>query len=99
MVNAAFQLQIGPGQAVLPVRAGQTLLDAAIEAGLHLAHSCQNGYCGACRARLLSGAIEYPSGQRVSSPDGATEAPEIMLCIARARSDVEIEPLFPARSG
>jgi ferredoxin len=96
-VNAAFQLQIAPGRTVLAVRAGQTLLDAAIEAGIPLAHSCQNGYCGSCRARLLSGDIEYPSGQRVSSPDGAAQAPEIMLCIARARSDVEIEPLFPAR--
>jgi CDP-4-dehydro-6-deoxyglucose reductase len=95
VVNTAFQLHVAPGQAMLPVKAGQTLLDATIEAGLHLTHSCQNGYCGSCRARLLAGAIEYPSGQRVSA---GVDAPEIMLCIARPRCDVTIEPLFPARA-
>jgi ferredoxin len=95
VVNTTFQLHIAPGQIVVPVKAGQTLLDATIEAGLQLTHSCQHGYCGSCRARLLAGDIEYPSGQRVSAGVGA---PEIMLCIARACSDVSIEPLFPARA-
>lgn len=95
-MDQVFRLRVRAPDAMLHVDADQTLLDAAIGAGLGLTHSCQNGYCGSCRARLLSGVIEYPSGQRVSAPAGSRQAPEIMLCIARARSEIEIEPLFPA---
>lgn len=52
------------------------------------------GYCGACRARLLSGSIVYPSGAVVSAPFGSAEEGQVMLCMARPLSDVEIEPLF-----
>lgn len=98
-MDAGFLLRILPQGITLRAGADQTLLDAAIHAGTGLTHSCRNGYCGACKARLLAGRIEYPSGQRVSAPAGAGEAPEIMLCIARARSDVEIEPVFSPRGG
>lgn len=96
-MDAGFLLRILPQGITLRAGANQNLLDAANRAGAGLTHSCRNGYCGACRARLLAGAIEYPSGQQVTAAIGSGEAPEIMLCIARARSDVEIEPVFPAR--
>lgn len=98
-MDAGFLLRILPQGTTLRAGADQSLLDAAIQAGAGLTHSCQNGYCGACRARLLAGAIEYPSGQRVCAVARPGEAPEIMLCIARARSDVEIEPVFHAHGG
>ncbi|MET0281687.1 MAG: 2Fe-2S iron-sulfur cluster-binding protein [Steroidobacteraceae bacterium] len=73
----------------LRVRPDEILLDAALAAGLDAPHSCQNGYCGSCRARLVSGTIEYPSGRVV--PADITQGFDIMLCLARARSDIEVE--------
>jgi len=78
----------------LSVPADRPLLDAALAAGLTLTYSCRLGYCGACRARLLSGSIAYPSGVIVSAPFASTEEGQVMLCMARPVSDVEIEPLF-----
>jgi CDP-4-dehydro-6-deoxyglucose reductase len=72
----------------------QTVLDAALRAGLKLPHGCNGGNCGACRARLKSGTVSYPLG----TPPGlsAAEAAEglILLCQARAREDLSIET-FP----
>jgi len=34
---------------------GQLILDAALEAGILLEHSCKTGRCGSCRARIISG--------------------------------------------
>jgi ferredoxin len=76
------------------VPADQPLLDAALAASLTLVHSCRLGYCGSCRARLLSGSIVYPSGAVVSAPFGSADEGQVMLCMARPLSDIEIEPLF-----
>ncbi len=89
-----FQVQILPAGPRLRVRAGETLLAAAYKAGLDIASSCRLGYCGACRARLHAGTIAYPSGQIIEPPHSEAEAGEIMLCIARPRSDLAIEPLW-----
>jgi len=45
------------------VVAGEPVLEAALRAGLNLPHSCKGGNCGACRARLLEGAVAYPNGR------------------------------------
>ena len=69
----------------------QSLLDAALAASLNLPHSCKGGNCGSCRARLLQGEIHYPNGQPLGiSPAEAAEG-FVLLCQARARSDVSIE--------
>ena len=70
---------------------GQSVLDAALAAGLNLPHSCKGGNCGACRARLLQGEISYPTARR--SGLSAAEVAEgwVLLCQARARSDLLVE--------
>ncbi|MGO8916597.1 MAG: 1,2-phenylacetyl-CoA epoxidase subunit PaaE [Stellaceae bacterium] len=41
-----------------PIAAGETVIDAALAAGLELPYSCRGGMCCTCRARLVSGAVE-----------------------------------------
>lgn len=41
--------------AQLNVRAGQTVLDAALDAGIPFPHSCRGGGCGTCRCRVHEG--------------------------------------------
>lgn len=36
---------------------GQTLLEAALEAGVELPYSCQVGGCGHCRVKIVSGVV------------------------------------------
>ena len=74
------------------------VLTAAMLAGLPLPHSCRAGRCGSCRARLLSGRIEYPDGP----PPGlsAQEARQgyVLLCQARARTDLVVEARLVGRT-
>jgi ferredoxin len=96
MSPAEFNVRVLPQDRLLRVGGDQTLLDAVLAAGIGACHSCQVGCCGSCAARLLSGAVEYPSGRVVASTDA--EVPDsIMLCMARARSDLAIELRFVSR--
>jgi CDP-4-dehydro-6-deoxyglucose reductase, E3 len=69
----------------------QSLLDAALSASLNLPHSCKGGNCGSCRARLLQGEIYYPNGPPLGLSDAEVADGFMLLCQARARSDLSIE--------
>jgi CDP-4-dehydro-6-deoxyglucose reductase len=71
----------------------RSVLDAALDAGLNLPHSCKGGNCGACRARLLGGEVRYPNGPPLGL--SALEVGEgfVLLCQARALGDLCIETI------
>jgi len=69
----------------------QPVLDAALDAGLNLPHSCKGGNCGACRARLLQGEVGYPNGRPLGLSDAEVAEGLILLCQAHARTDLSIE--------
>jgi CDP-4-dehydro-6-deoxyglucose reductase len=69
----------------------QSLLDAALGASLNLPHSCKGGNCGSCRARLLQGEVYYPNGPPLGLSDAEVADGFVLLCQARAGSDLSIE--------
>jgi CDP-4-dehydro-6-deoxyglucose reductase len=73
------------------VAPGQPVLDAALDAGLNLPHSCKGGNCGACRARLLQGEVRYPHGRPLGLSEAEMGQGFILLCQARATSDLSID--------
>jgi CDP-4-dehydro-6-deoxyglucose reductase len=78
------------------VAPGESLLDAALHAGLNLPHSCKGGNCGACRARLIEGEVSYPDGPPLGLADSEVADGLILLCQARARGDLAIETFAAA---
>ena len=87
-----------PSQQVLSVQEGETILDAALRAGLNLPHSCKGGHCSSCRARIVAGEVRYPFG----SPLGITPQEQAqgytLLCQAHAASmelTIEIKEIRP----
>jgi len=79
--------------------AAETVLDAALRAGLDVPHRCMGGNCGACRARLLEGEVDYPHGRPLGLADAETADGLVLLCQAHARSDLLLELLAPAAAG
>ena len=69
----------------------ESILTAALRAGLNLPHSCKGGHCASCMARVVQGSFEY-AGVR---PAGITEAEAdrgmALLCQARANTDMTVE--------
>ncbi|MBP6901229.1 MAG: 2Fe-2S iron-sulfur cluster binding domain-containing protein [Burkholderiaceae bacterium] len=86
----APQLLILPQGWSLPVPAGRSLLEAALDAGVQLPRSCRNGSCRACICRLRSGSVRY----RIEWPGLLAEEKAegwILPCVALAEADLAIE--------
>ncbi|HEX4647778.1 MAG TPA: 2Fe-2S iron-sulfur cluster-binding protein, partial [Steroidobacteraceae bacterium] len=89
--ESEHEVRIEPHGRTLRVAAGQAVLEAALATGLNLPHSCKSGHCGSCRARLRQGAIHYPNGLPLGITREQAEAGEVLLCQARAASDLTVE--------
>lgn len=77
----------------VPVHAGQSLLEAALAAGLELPRSCRNGTCRACRCQMTVGSVRYRTKWPGLSPD-EREAGEVLPCVALPEGDVTLsQPL------
>jgi CDP-4-dehydro-6-deoxyglucose reductase len=73
------------------VEGNDTILEAALKAGLSLNYGCSNGNCGDCKARLLSGQVKkvHPHDFTLKEADKATGA--FLMCSYTAITDLEIE--------
>ena len=91
MSQEEHSVRIEPHGRTLRVAAAQPVLEAALAAGLNLPHSCKSGHCGSCRARLLAGEIRYPGVRPPGLSAEEERAGHILLCQARALSDLEVE--------
>lgn len=69
----------------------ETLLQAGLRAGLNLDHSCANGSCGECKARLLAGELEAACHHDYRLTELEKQQGTFLLCSNRARGDIEIE--------
>jgi NAD(P)H-flavin reductase/ferredoxin len=89
--HGALHLTVHPGNRMLPVRDGETLLDAGLRAGVAMPWDCRAGGCGVCKATVLNGEVE--AGEYRSTALSAAERAQgkILLCCATALGDVEIE--------
>jgi CDP-4-dehydro-6-deoxyglucose reductase, E3 len=90
-MNDAFVVRISPHGRVVRVKAEQSILDAALDAGLNLPHSCKSGHCSSCRARLLSGSIRYPHGTPLGLTADEARSGHVLLCQARPLSDLTVD--------
>jgi CDP-4-dehydro-6-deoxyglucose reductase, E3 len=87
----SFEVRITPHGRVVRVKAEQSILDAALEAGLNLPHSCKSGHCSSCRARLLCGSIRYPHGTPLGLSAEEARTGHVLLCQARPLSDLSVD--------
>jgi CDP-4-dehydro-6-deoxyglucose reductase len=87
-----------PSQQELSVEVGETILDAALRAGLNLPHSCKGGHCSSCRARIRAGSIDYPLGHPLGLMEDEHAAGYALLCQAHAATaelTIEVREIRP----
>ena len=63
--------------------AEETLLSALRRSGVAAPYSCQQGFCGTCRARVLSGGVDHRDAL-LTDPERANGM--MLVCISRAAS-------------
>ena len=73
------------------VESNDTLLEAALRAGVSLNYGCSNGNCGVCRARLLSGEIKKVHAHDYVLTQTEKDSGVFLLCSCAAINDVVIE--------
>ena len=91
LTDGEHSVRIEPHGRTLRVAGGEPVLQAALAAGLNLPHSCKSGHCSSCRARLVTGEIHYPSGRPPGLSAEEAAGGQVLLCQARARSDLVVE--------
>ena len=80
-----------PGKQEFLVEGQDTLLEAAIRAGIPLSYGCSGGNCGLCKARLVSGEVIKTRHHDYVIPEAEKERSCFLLCSNTAVSDVVIE--------
>lgn len=91
MPAAEYTVVIEPHGRRITAAADRPILESALTAGLNLPHSCKSGHCASCRVQLRAGKIEYPNGTPLGVTAEEAQAGKILLCQARARSDLVVE--------
>lgn len=87
----SITVTVQPSGHVLTVEKTETILDAALRAGLALDYGCTNGSCGKCKAQVTSGGI-----REIHFHDYVLSAAErqagfcLLCCVAPRGNDVRI---------
>ena len=71
--------------------ADQTLLDAALRAGIHLPHACGHGLCGTCKVQVVEGEVEHGDASPFALMDLERDEGRCLACCARPGGDLVIE--------
>ena len=85
-----YRVVVKPSGLEVVVNEGQTILDAALAAGIDWPYGCSHGMCGACKARLLTGTVDMRDVSSFALFDDEIEAGYILTCSSRPTSDLEL---------
>lgn len=83
-------IRLRPSGHAFDLEGRESVLDAALRAGIHLDHGCASGNCGQCLARLVSGNIApvRNSDYRLSAAEKSQDL--FLACVNTAASDLVI---------
>ena len=84
----SFRLSLDGEAHVVPIVAGETLLQAALAAGIDAPHSCTEGRCGTCMSWLRNGEVTMASARALSPRN--KERGYILACQSRPSSTAPI---------
>jgi NAD(P)H-flavin reductase/ferredoxin len=84
-------MMLRPDNRIVPVRAGETILDAALREGAAFPYECRNGGCGKCKCTVLSGDVDQGPHQDTALTDAERAAGKVLACTATPSTDVEVE--------
>lgn len=87
----SYELTIEPLGQTIEVEDGQTILDAALRAGIYIPHACCHGLCATCKVQVLDGEIDHGEASTFALMDFEREEGKTLACCCRLESDTVIE--------
>jgi len=62
----SFRLSLDGEDHFVPIAEGETLLEAALAAGIDAPHNCKEGRCGTCKSWLRNGDVKMATSRPLS---------------------------------
>ncbi len=94
-----FQVTIQNTGHQFPAEPGDSILQAAMNAGLLLPYGCRDGACGSCKGKLISGEVDFGTYAEKALPAEEKTKGAVLFCQAKALSDVVIEARDVRKAG
>ena len=86
-----FQITVQPSGRTFSANAGESLLAAAIRAGVGLPYGCKDGACGSCKCQKLEGEVVHGPHQAKALSKAEAQAGWVLTCCGVAQSNVVLE--------
>jgi len=93
------QITLEPGAHTFSCDTDETILTAALRAGLLIPYGCKNGACGSCKGRVLSGTVNHGAFQATTLPEGERAEGKALFCVAKPVGNVTIEARDVRKAG
>jgi len=87
----SYELTIEPLGQTIEIEEGQTILDAALRAGIYLPHACCHGLCATCKVDILDGEVEHGEASSFALMDFERDEGKCLACCATVEGDITIE--------
>ena len=87
----SFDVTIQPSGRQFQMARDETVLSAALAAGIGLPYGCKDGACGSCKCKLLSGRVIHGAHQSKALSDADEQAGWMLTCCATPQSDIVLE--------
>jgi CDP-4-dehydro-6-deoxyglucose reductase len=87
----SFKITLSKQNSSFDVNDSETILEAALRQCHNLPYGCRNGACGSCKATIIEGKINYDNGLPEALSEKENEQGTVLLCKAKAISDLVIE--------
>jgi benzoate/toluate 1,2-dioxygenase reductase subunit len=84
--NVTFSFRDGKATSVA-VQQGESVLDAALAAGIPVIHQCRSGSCSSCVAKLVEGRAGMRAGASSTLLRSEFDAGERLLCLTEPETD------------
>lgn len=86
----SYQVDVQPSGHEFAIEKEQTILEAALQDGIMLRHSCREGTCGTCKGKVLSGQVDHADTDITVLTQAERDEGYALFCRAKTCSDLQI---------
>ena len=90
-----YKIKIQSSGEEFDIKPSQTILEGSIAAGITLPYGCQDGACGSCKGKIISGKFFLNDHQSSALTESDIKLGMTLYCKTMAQEDLVIEPNIP----
>ncbi len=88
-----YKVSLHSNNQTFMTQGNETILEAAIRAGVSVNYGCSSGTCGLCKSRLIQGDVEEIKSCEYVIPEAEKLQGHFLTCVCAAKNDVVIDAI------